>query len=93
MHMKTNIKICTALLAIGLCGWSTQAFGQATTTTVTTSRGAFTEYIPGSQTVVVRSETNTAPLRYVVTKETTVVDETGACVGLIRLHDIVRSGL
>jgi arabinose-5-phosphate isomerase len=22
-----------------------------------------------------------------------VVDETGACVGLVRLHDIVRSGL
>jgi len=84
--MKTNItKIGAALLAIGLCVWSTQAFGQATTTAVATSKGAFTEYVPGSQTVVVRSETNTAPLRYVVTKETTIVDETGAPVTVERI--------
>jgi len=41
--------------------------------------------VPGSETVAVRSETNSAPLRYVVTKQTTVVDETGAPVALERI--------
>ena len=84
--MNTKIvKIGAALLAIGLCVWSTQAYAQGTTTTVTTSKGAFTEYVPGSETVVVKGETNAAPLRYVVTKQTTVVDESGAPVTLERI--------
>jgi hypothetical protein len=84
--MNTKItRIGAALLAIGLCIWSTQAYAQATTTTVTTSKGAFTEYVPGSETVVVKGETNAAPLRYVVTKQTTVVDESGAPVTLERI--------
>src|SRR5258707_6288722 len=69
-----------ALLAIG-CFWSSQVFAQ-TTTTVTTTNGAFTEYVPGSETMVVRGETETSPLRYSVTKQTTIVDETGAPVGI-----------
>src|SRR6266480_3172790 len=55
-----NTKMTTlgaALLAIG-CFWSSQVFAQATTT-VTTTNGAFTEYVPGSETMVVRSETGT----------------------------------
>ena len=72
-----------ALLAVS-CFWSSQAFAQATTT-VTTTNGAFTEYIPGSQTMVVRSETGTSPLRYSVTKQTTIVDETGAPVTIDRI--------
>jgi hypothetical protein len=86
--MNTNIrKMWVVLLAIGLCTWSTQTFAQTTqtTTTLTTTKGAFTEYVPGSETVVVRSETNPTPLRYVVTKQTTVVDETGAPVMLERI--------
>ncbi|HJT79635.1 MAG TPA: hypothetical protein VJ719_00440 [Chthoniobacterales bacterium] len=84
--MKTNTKICTALLSIGLCVSASQAFSQTTTTTVTTSRGAFTEYVPGSQTVVVRGETAAAaPLRYSVTKQTTIVDEAGAPIALERI--------
>jgi hypothetical protein len=84
--MNTNIrKIGAALLAIGLCLWSANAFAQTTTTTVTSADGAFTEYVPGSQTVVLRSETNPAPVRYVVTKETTVVDETGAPITMERI--------
>lgn len=84
--MNKKTKICTALLSIGLCVWSAQAFGQSTTTTVTTSRGAFTEYVPGSQTVVVRGEAaNVAPLRYSVTKQTTIVDEAGAPLTLERI--------
>lgn len=83
--MKTNItKIGAALLAIGLCLASPGAFAQ-TTTTVTTSNGAFTEYVPNSQTVVVRTETNSTPLRYTVTKQTTIVDEAGAPVAIERI--------
>jgi hypothetical protein len=86
--MNTNIrKMGAVLLAVGLCAWSTQTFAQTTqtATTLTTTKGAFTEYVPGSETVVVRSEANPTPLRYVVTKQTTVVDETGTPVTLERI--------
>ena len=81
-----NTKMTTfgaALLAIG-CFWLSQAFAQ-TNTTVTTTNGAFTEYVPGSETMVVRSEAGTSPLRYSVTKQTTIVDETGAPVAIDRI--------
>jgi hypothetical protein len=81
-----NTKMITlgaALLAIG-CFWSSQTFAQ-TSTTVTTSNGAFTEYIPGSETMVVKSETGTSPLRYSVTKQTTIVDQTGAPIAIDRI--------
>jgi hypothetical protein len=50
---------------------ATELRAQATTT-VTTTKGAFTEYVPGSETMVVRTETSSAPLRYVVSKQTTI---------------------
>jgi hypothetical protein len=81
-----NTKMITlgaALLAVG-CFWSSQAFAQ-TATAVTTTNGAFTEYVPGSETMVVRSEAGTSPLRYSVTKQTTIVDETGAPVAIDRI--------
>ena len=77
------ITLGAALLAVG-CFWSSQALAQ-TTTTVTTTNGAFTEYVPGSETMVVRSEAGTSPLRYSVTKQTTIVDETGAPVAVDRI--------
>jgi len=83
--MKTNItKIGAALLAMGLCLAPPAAFTQ-TTTTVTTANGAFTEFVPKSETVVVRTETSSAPLRYTVTKQTTIVDESGAPVAIERI--------
>jgi hypothetical protein len=83
--MKTNItKIGAAFLAVGICIWSTEIRAQ-TTATVTTTKGAFTEYVPGSETMVVKTETNPAPLRYTVTKQTTVVDESGAPVTIERI--------
>jgi hypothetical protein len=82
--MNTKMRtLGAALLAVG-CFWSSQAFTQ-TTTTVTTTNGAFTEYVPNSETMVVRSETDTNPLRYVVTKQTPIVDETGAAVTIDRI--------
>src|SRR5690242_4950836 len=84
-RMKTNImKIGAALLAVGMCVCSTEVRAQATAT-VTTSRGAFTEFVPSSETVVVRSEANPTPLRYVVTKQTTIVDDTGAPIAIERI--------
>lgn len=71
------------MLAVS-CFWSSQVFAQ-TTTTVTTTNGAFTEYVPGSETMVVRTETGTSPLRYSVTKQTTIVDETGTPVAIDRI--------
>jgi hypothetical protein len=83
--MKTDImKIGAALLAIGTCAWCTDVRAQETAT-VTTTKGAFTEFVPGSETVVVRTETNPAPLRYVVTKQTTIVDESGAPIAIERI--------
>jgi hypothetical protein len=84
-YMKINItKIGVALLAVGICIWSTEVRAQATTT-VTTTKGAFTEYVPGSETMVVRTEKSSAPLRYVVSKQTTIVDESGAPVAIERI--------
>jgi hypothetical protein len=84
--MKTNItKFGAIVLAVGICVWCSGLSAQTSTTTVTTSKGAFTEYVPGSHTVAVRTETNPSPLRYMVTKETTIVDETGAPVTLERI--------
>lgn len=84
--MKINIsKIGAATLAVTLCVCATELRAQTTTTTtVTTAKGAFTEFVPGSQTVVVRTEAS-APLRYVVTKQTTIVDEAGAPVLIERI--------
>ncbi|HST29802.1 MAG TPA: hypothetical protein VLK27_03065 [Chthoniobacterales bacterium] len=82
--MKTNIlKIGATSFAVTICIWCTQAFAQ--TTTVTTTKGAFNEYVPGSETMVVRAETGTTPLRYTVTKQTTIVDESGAPVSVERI--------
>jgi hypothetical protein len=81
-----NTKMTTlaaALLAVG-CFWSSQALAQ-TSTTVTTANGAFTQYVPGSETMVVKGETGTSPLRYSVTKQTTIVDQTGAPVAVDRI--------
>ena len=79
--MKTNIlKIGATSSVVAICIWSTHAFAQ--TTTVTTTKGAFNEYVPGSETMVVRSDTGTTPLRYTVTKRTTIVDESGAPVAV-----------
>ena len=83
--MKANIKkIGAALLAVGLCAWCTDARAQ-TTTTVTTTTGAFAQFVPGSETLVVRTDANPSPVRYVVTGQTNFVDETGAPVAIDRI--------
>src|SRR6476619_137405 len=84
-HVKTNImKIGALSLAAGICRLSTDLRAQITTTTaVTNTDGAFTEFVPGSHTVVVTREGS--PLRYAVTKQTTIVDEAGVPVAIERI--------
>lgn len=50
-----------------------------------TTKSAFTEYVPNAETVVVRTDANSAPSRYGVTKQTTIVDESGAPVAIERI--------
>ncbi len=84
--MKTNLKkIGAAFLAVGICVWAGEARAQTTTTSVTTTKGAFTEFVPGSETVVLRSETSPDPSRYVVTKQTTIVDASGAPITIEKI--------
>lgn len=83
------MRIGPVLLAVGICAWCTDLRAQQTTTTtaatVTTTNGAFTEFVPASETIVVRTETNAAPLRYVVTKQTTIVDEAGVPIAIEKI--------
>jgi hypothetical protein len=93
--MKTNImRIAPILVAVVICACGRDVRAQATTTTasstdtattVTTTKGAFTEFVPASETIVVRTETNPAPLRYVVTKQTTIVDEAGVPITIEKI--------
>ncbi len=58
-----------------------------TTTTTTTNAGTISEF--GGDTIVVRSETATSPVRYTYTKKTTYVNEAGEPVSV----ETVKSGL
>jgi hypothetical protein len=84
--MKMNVpKFGATLLAVGICLTAEIRAQTTTTTSVTTTKGAFTEFVSGSRTIVVKTEANPAPLRYVVTKQTTIVDESGAPVTIERI--------
>ena len=89
--MKMTIRHCgTAALIAGALSLSPMAFGQDTvttttapdapvaqaTTTTTSSDGTITEFSPGDS-VVLRTESSSAPVRYIYNKTTTVVDESG----------------
>ena len=63
---------------------TTNAPGEATII-----RGSVTEYAPTSNSVIIRSTSNPEPIRYSVTKETTVVNQAGQPVTI----DTLRSGI
>lgn len=63
---------------------TTNAPGEATII-----RGSVTEYTPTSNSVIIRSASNPEPVRYSVTKETTVVNQAGEPMTI----DTLRSGL
>lgn len=63
------------------------AVESTTSTKTVTSAGTISEF--GPQTIMIKSETSSEPVRYNYTKTTTYVDETGAPVSMA----IVKSGL
>jgi hypothetical protein len=101
-NMKISIRHCgTAALIAGALLLSPMAFGQdtvtttsaapdaaVTQTTTTSSDGTITEFSPGDS-VVLRTETSSAPVRYVYNKTTTVVDESGNPVDV----SVVKTGV
>ena len=60
---------------------------KVTTTTTTTNAGTISEF--GGDTIIVRSETSTSPVRYTYSKKTTYVNEAGEPVSI----ETVKSGL
>jgi hypothetical protein len=85
--MKTFLtrSILAAVAATVLTTLSATA--QTAVTTTTTSAGTITEFSPDS--LVIRTDTATAPLHYRYTKSTTYVDEAGNPVSV----ETVKSGL
>src|SRR4051794_26726849 len=86
--MKTILtsKITAALSMAVLLTCGSLASAQSVTST-TTSMGTISEFSP--DTIVIRDQSASEPMRYSYTKSTTYVDETGAPVSM----DLVKSGL
>ena len=58
-----------------------------TTQTTTTSAGTLSEF--GPERIIIKTESSPDPLRYISSKTTTYVDETGAAVSI----ETIKSGL
>jgi hypothetical protein len=83
MKLTTLSLVAGGLLALTTAPWTPECHAQVTVTQTTTTEpviGTFSEFAPGSETLVIKSETAPAPIRYSVTKQTTYVDEGGAPV-------------
>jgi len=87
--MKTKTSYIAAGFLAAFLAVSNFALAQEAVvrTTSTTSAGTITEFSP--DTIVIRSETATEPVRYVYRKTTTYVDEAGNPVSM----EVVKSGL
>ena len=86
MKKTTTNTLLLALLTALTVTMSGTSLAQTSVTT-TTSAGTISEFSP--DTIVIRSETDPAPIRYSYSKTTTYVDETGAPVSMTT----VKSGL
>jgi len=99
MKQNTFTKILAAGAACALAVGTTLA--QSSTTTVTTGgsdvstttsastmdgTGTITAFTPSSEYITFSSQTSTAPVKYYVSKQTTVVDPTGQTVELSMLR-------
>ena len=86
--MKYTQNLAILALAISLTVTNmTTAQTVVKETTTTTSAGTISEFSP--ETIVIKSQTATEPVRYYYTKKTTYVDEAGAPVSI----ETVKSGL
>jgi hypothetical protein len=84
MNIRKLSSALVAALALGI----SPIFAAEVAVTTTTSGGTITEFTPGSA-ITLRSETATAPVRYVVGDSVTYVDEAGAPVSA----EVIRSGV
>jgi len=86
--MKTLMSLVFALAVLIVpCGLFAQQEKVTVSTVTTETAGTISEFSP--DTIVVRSETSTSPMKYSYTKSTTYVDDTGAPVSM----ETVKSGL
>jgi hypothetical protein len=87
--MKTRISLVFALaILLSPCGLFAQP-QLSTVETIKTTETVGTLSELGPETIVVRTETSTTPMKYTSTKTTTYVDETGKPVAV----ETVKSGL
>jgi hypothetical protein len=87
--MKTRMSLVFALaVLLSPCGLFAQP-QLSTVETIKTTETVGTLSELGPDTIVVRTETNTTPMKYTSTKTTTYVDETGKPVAV----ETVKSGL
>lgn len=82
-------RVKSFILALSVLVLPCSVFAQQDQMRVTTTETAGTISDLGQDTIVVRSETSSSPIRYSSTKSTTYVDETGAPVSV----ETVKSGL
>lgn len=88
MKKQSTFLAAAAIAILGLAPLATAQTSVSTSTTSTTfTPGVISEFSP--DTIVIRSESAPAPIRYSYTKSTTYVDEEGNPVSM----DIVKSGL
>lgn len=83
-----KLMIQIALLATAATALSLRAQPAVTesrVTTTTTSEGTIDQFAPGTEALVIRSEGRPEPLRYLVTRKTIYVDETGAPIAAERI--------
>jgi hypothetical protein len=82
MNTKQLSLMAMGVLAFSPCVWTSDCNAQTvvTETSATTTAGTLSEFTPTTETLVLKSETAPAPIRYSVTKQTTYVDEAGAPV-------------
>ena len=77
---------CAAALSLALAQETTTstttnaATGTTTTSSTTTSTGTITAYTPDSDYITFRTTTDTAPVRYYYSKDTTILDPEGNTV-------------
>jgi len=91
--MKSMIRNLGRMTLFSVMLFATDALAQSTvketttTTTTTSTSGTVSEFGPG--TIVVKSTTSSAPVRYTYTKTTTYVDELGNPVSI----ETVKTGV
>lgn len=85
--MKNDFFRAGSVLAAGLfAALAPAALAQSTVVTSTETAGTISEFSPNA--LVIRSEVQNAPTRYVVSKEVSYVDDAGAPVAV----EVVKSG-